>query len=299
MSVDSMSFQSLRVALDEKLSASALIVVSAARHEDDAIQLARGLAQAFAANRKSVALISVPGGSGLPIRSVWEDGTRSGGTFYHAPLTTENVDAFVRETKSKRQIAIVVAPSIRENGAPLELCRMADGVLLGVRLGRRITAEDQATAIQLERVSAKMLGLVAMREESSAPAQSLKRLEELWTRATGFASSLLACSARRSLNRIVESLRVIGTHGHNTADVPQPAVPYRPVDTPALPELRLRHLHVGNLAERYGASRYTKRKRPGNARRIDARYQRQERSGHYHGHSKKYYAFGKGIAREA
>jgi hypothetical protein len=135
---DHSSFDSLRVMLDVKLPPPAMIVVSSAFGNDGQRKLAKGLARAFAETGRDTAFIT-------------------------SRRTAKDLNSQIADARSKHEIVIVAAPPILGNSASLDLCRIADGVLLAVRLGRKIAAEDESAAAQLNLVAAKILGVVAMR----------------------------------------------------------------------------------------------------------------------------------------
>jgi Mrp family chromosome partitioning ATPase len=152
------SFQSLRVMLDALLPARAMLVVSAACDEDGHGTLASGLAEALAdAGRKTV-LIS------LHDRAAAEPSMCSAAVQYlsRAPKDLSEVLADLR---SQHDVVMVIAPPVPKDPISLQVCRLADGVLLSVRMGRKITADDENTVTQLRRVGATLLGIVATQQE--------------------------------------------------------------------------------------------------------------------------------------
>jgi hypothetical protein len=156
------SFQSLRVALDARLPASVMVVVSSARNGDGEDELAYGIAHAFFLAGRRTAIISLSDSAG--------DLSRFGGSFYQAPIAPDELERFIAQIRSQYDVVIVASPPLGATSATLEVCRIASGVLLAVRLGRRITADDESAVKRLNNVGATILGVVAMRAAPAKPA---------------------------------------------------------------------------------------------------------------------------------
>ncbi len=165
------SLQSLRVVLDARLPNSAMIVVSSACAGDRQVELAYGLARAFtAAGRRTAALNLCEDAYGSEPGDASDDvELRSfGGTFVKAPGTTRELNSLVANVRAEHEIFIVACPAVPTDSTTLELCRLASGVLLAVRLGRKATPQDEDTVTQLQRVSATILGIIAMRPPAAS-----------------------------------------------------------------------------------------------------------------------------------
>ncbi|HTJ28667.1 MAG TPA: hypothetical protein VMA36_21110 [Candidatus Limnocylindria bacterium] len=163
------SFQSLRVMLDARLPAPAVLVVSAACDRDGPPTLACGLARAFAeAGRRTViiSLYDLAGGeSSSP--AVPDELATWGGAVHYAPRGLREMSDVVSDLQSTHDVVLAVAPPVPKDPISLQISRLAHGVLLAVRLGRKITTDDETTVTQLQRVGATLLGVVAMHHEAA------------------------------------------------------------------------------------------------------------------------------------
>jgi hypothetical protein len=203
MSGNDSSFRSLRVMLDARLPAPAVIVASSALDGDGQDELAYGVARAFAEAGERTALISLYGTDGnRPQRQV---GRRPAQlrriTFSIHGNRRNELNGLIAAARKDHDIVIVSSPPIVANSASLDLCRLADGVLLAVRLGRKITADDEHTTAQLKLVDAKLLGVIAMRPadsitpEASAATEALKRARFAATKILGIITRPRATAA--------------------------------------------------------------------------------------------------------
>ncbi len=166
--------QSLRVVLDARLPNSAMMVVSSACAGDRQAELAYGLARAFAAAGRATAALNLCDDSyGSEPGDVSDDVELRafGGTCVKAPGTTRELNSLVANVRAEHEIFIVACPPIPADSTSLELCRLASGVLLAVQLGRKATPQDEETVTQLRRVSATLLGVIAMRPATGAGVQ--------------------------------------------------------------------------------------------------------------------------------
>lgn len=169
MTSNTSSYQSLRVMLDVRLPVSAMLVVSSACEGDGQDELACGLAGAFAETGRRTAVISLYdapgewlGAANLQLRGFT-------GSFFKAPAASIELNSLINEARLEHDVVIVASPPLSVHSASLDLCRLANGVLLAVRLGRKISEQDEQTVAQLQRVDAKLLGAVAMRPAPSRP----------------------------------------------------------------------------------------------------------------------------------
>lgn len=167
MTTHESSFQSLRVMLEAAVPARAMIAVSAARDEDGQSALAFGLARAYADAGRRTVLMSLYDRAGESPHGGEDDLAAWGGAFRQATRVPKDVHALVEELRSQHDLVIAVAPPIARDAVALETCRLAHGVLLAVRLGRKITEDDERTVLQLQRIAANLLGVVAMHPETT------------------------------------------------------------------------------------------------------------------------------------
>ncbi len=173
MANNDQSYQSLRVMLDAKLPNTAMVVVSSACGEDGQAELAHGLAHAFIDSGRKTALISLYSPGDARSRCMTDLDPRTfAGHFFQAPLTPIALDSLVADVRAEHEIVIVASPPIITESASLHLCRIADGVLLAVRLGRKVTADDENTVAQLQRVAATLLGVIAVRPPAERATES-------------------------------------------------------------------------------------------------------------------------------
>jgi hypothetical protein len=159
------SLQSVRVMLDAKVPRVSVIVVTSASEEDGQMQLACDLAHSFGLAGRRTALISM-----------YQDGQiRSENApcaeFVQAHAALSELEPLLARVRAEYDAVIVASPPVGENAGSLDMCRISDGVLLAVRLGRKIAADDEQTVKLLQSVSARILGIVATRP-------SAKPLEE-------------------------------------------------------------------------------------------------------------------------
>ncbi len=167
------SFQSLRVVLDAKLPNTAMVVVSSACGEDGQAELACGLARAFSDSGRKTALISLYSTGDARSRCMTDLDLRTfSGHFFQAPLTPIELDSLVADVRAEHEVVMVASPPIITESASLHLCHIADGVLLAVRLGRKVTADDENTVTQLQRVAATLLGVIAVRPPAERATES-------------------------------------------------------------------------------------------------------------------------------
>jgi Mrp family chromosome partitioning ATPase len=101
--------------------------------------------------------------------------------------------AFIAELKEKYDVVVVQAGPIPSDSAALQFAKVADGVVLAFKMGRKPSRSDRDTLTKLERVSANILGVVAVTEEVEHGIQStmpridvtIPRLEPKETAAAG------------------------------------------------------------------------------------------------------------------
>jgi Mrp family chromosome partitioning ATPase len=175
------SYQSLRVMLDVRLPESAMIVVSSALDEDGRSEVASGIARAFAWAGRSTALINLCDGQGNKSLSTSEgEHENFSGLVVEPPeLPPHELSKLIADVRLERGVIVVAGPPVLRDSTSLDLCRVAEGVVLAVRLGRKITPEDEATAAQLRRVNANVVGIVAMRPSGDEPLTRLRPVEAL------------------------------------------------------------------------------------------------------------------------
>jgi Mrp family chromosome partitioning ATPase len=198
MTSNDSSFRSLRIMLEAQLPSRALIVASSALDGDGQDELAHGVAHAFADSGKRTAFISVYNGGGKPQRHLGRRcahltriGVSIGGRNDLKPV--------IANARENHDFVIIAGPPVASYSGSLDLCRLADGVLLAVRLGRKVTDADQRTAGQLKLVAANVLGVIAMRPPVPAQADPNLRLEALRSTSTRFLGAVaLRLAAARS-----------------------------------------------------------------------------------------------------
>ncbi len=163
MANNDQSLQLLRVILNAKVPLSAMIVVSSACADDEQAELACGLAHAFSEAGRNTALISLYDHGDARYYCITDADSRVfTGSFFQAPASPVELDSLVASVRAGHEIVIVASPPIIADSSALHLCRIADGVLLAVRLGRKVIADDENTVTQLQRVGANLLGVIAM-----------------------------------------------------------------------------------------------------------------------------------------
>jgi Mrp family chromosome partitioning ATPase len=174
------NFRILRVRVQHAAGLPALVVVSAAMDADRGTLVACGLARAFAeagidtllldarSSRSEIAQeleLGVPPspqmprkiGNNLTIAALFEREERL--------LTDSKMGEIFEEVRGRYAVTVVDAPAIPGSGAALQLARLADGLLLAVRLGRRQSAEDLETVQLL--AGTTITGIVPTRAASA------------------------------------------------------------------------------------------------------------------------------------
>lgn len=214
MTVETSSYQSLRVMLEVRLPMSAMLVVSSACPGDGQDELACGLACAFAESDKRTAVISLYetpsdwlGSANLQLRGFT-------GSFFKAPAAAKELHALVTDVCLEHDVVIVASPPLLTKSASLDLCRLGNGVLFAVRLGRKISSEDQEAVAQLQRVEAKLLGTVAMRPAPAHPALTEHRYGPAWSLE---AASDLPAKLAASAAQVKPLLQAMRTHSNKEA----------------------------------------------------------------------------------
>ncbi len=180
------TFQILRARVEEHAPPSTIVVVSGAQRGDGATYVACGLARAFAAvghrtllldtNATNPAVADELGVSPLPRLSGGAAlGARNGEVpqLALAALTGPTMhDGRLRdmlvEMRETFAVTVIDAAAIPESSMAQQLSRLADGVILAVRSGRRPCEADRETVRLLE---SRLLGIVPTR------ARGLRRLK--------------------------------------------------------------------------------------------------------------------------
>jgi len=178
MAQNEQSLQIVRVVLNSMLPRAAMIIVSSASEQDGQFELACGLAQAFCDAGRKTALIDLHNSDADASQGVALAGLSMGNvSVLRAPRGPVDIEAFIAKIRAEQDVSIVASPPIVANSSSLDLCRISDGVVLAVRLGRKVTADDENTVTQLQRVGANLLGLIATSSETRSHVEPSKTLE--------------------------------------------------------------------------------------------------------------------------
>jgi succinoglycan biosynthesis transport protein ExoP len=158
-------FRVLRVRVQHEVALPALVAVGAALPGDGATYVACGLARAFAeASHHTLLLDANPKGSGVSDElgvAVVGDAARpqrldrhlSVASLYKGPdeiVPDEELANLLAGARSRYAAIVVDAAVIPGSGAALQLARLADGVLVAVRLGRHPSSADQEMKLLLQ-----------------------------------------------------------------------------------------------------------------------------------------------------
>ena len=150
-------FRSLRVRVQHATKSPSIVAVGAAIRGDGATFVACGLARAFAEAGHKTLLIDanprfsrVAGELGTPVRGTPGQPERLAPNFSVASLfdkrerllEDKELTDVLAHLRTHYAITIVDSPAIPHSGFALQLARIADGLLVAVRLGRRPVAED-------------------------------------------------------------------------------------------------------------------------------------------------------------
>jgi len=159
-------FRFLRIRIQHEAAPQALvIVVGAAQPGDGATYVACGLARAFAeAGHRTLLLDANPVSAGiadeLGITAVADasnpqrlDRNLSLASLYEREkrlVADDDLDLIIAGVRSRYAVTIVDASVIPGSGGALQLARIADGVLVAVRLGRHPCAADHEMKLLLQ-----------------------------------------------------------------------------------------------------------------------------------------------------
>lgn len=165
MSTSKESFRVLRFRVQHELEIPAFVVVGAAMHGDGTTYVACGLARAFAeagyhtllleANRENFGIADELGIASVAEASKPERIERymSVASLYEREervVSDDELAHVVAGVRSRYAVTIVDASVIPGSAAALQLARVADGVLVAVRLGRRPCAADHEMKLLLQ-----------------------------------------------------------------------------------------------------------------------------------------------------
>lgn len=145
--------QSLRILIEAQVELPATLLISAATETDNARHVALGLASAFANAGKRTLLVDV---TTRPERIAARDVPFDTVSM----LPNRDLRAKLDVLRVDRDITIVHAAPLLSHAAGLELARLADGVLIAVRLKRAIRREDELVKNVLDKLDARLLGIV-------------------------------------------------------------------------------------------------------------------------------------------
>lgn len=201
------TFRFLRVRVQHGTALPTLVVVGAALRGDGATFVACGLARAFAeAGHATLLLDANPRNSGIAD----ELGMTFGGSAGKPQHVSENfsvaslfdreerllgddeLDTVVAHVRSQYAVTIVDTPAIPRSGAALQIARIADGLLVAVRLGRRPVGEDQEMKLLMQ--PGGMLGDKAV--SGIIPTHAVKRRTSAHEPAEAFRSPIIDVSNR-------------------------------------------------------------------------------------------------------
>src|SRR6266851_5728481 len=142
------SFASLRVTVEAQIDLPAIILVGAATERDGAHRVAHGLAAAFVeAGRRAILVETSPDPSYEP------DPDTVGITMIRI-AGVRDIGARLDALRSDREVVLIAAAPLLSSPQALEIGRRADGVVLAVRMGRAIRAEDEQIPGMLARIGA-------------------------------------------------------------------------------------------------------------------------------------------------
>lgn len=185
------NYRTLRVSIEATVPPPGLIVVSSALTGDGKTEVASGLARALAECGYDTALVDTnwqhPGVAAslgiadLPPAMQLDRIAASGknGTVknleaisiadqrFPALVSAERMRAMIADLRARFQYTVVDSAAIPIGMAGLQFARFADGVILAVRLGRAPRPADKMTIQALERVGARVLGVVTTGDSPS------------------------------------------------------------------------------------------------------------------------------------
>ncbi len=178
------TFNALRVTLEAQLPTPALVVVSSARAEDGSASVACNTARAFAdasyrtilidTNAAEPCLAKFLGKAKIdPVKDVSQVLTSAtNGVISNLSaisMATQDVGAFnsggkmenlISVLKEKYDVIVVQTAPITTTPIGMQFARCADGVLMTVKTGRKTSKDDKDALTQLDRLNAKVLGVV-------------------------------------------------------------------------------------------------------------------------------------------
>jgi len=179
------SYRILRVRVEAQAGAPGLLVVSSAMRGDGTTQVACGLARALAESGRRTLLVSANAEAGATIAE--ELGTRQIETVRNltdltlrqgeipglAVASLVGLDGmsfigsdyrpFADAARSAFAFTVVDASTLINSSSALQLAQLADGLIVSVRLGRRLVQEDRDLVRLVGDSTIRMLGVVPIR----------------------------------------------------------------------------------------------------------------------------------------
>jgi Mrp family chromosome partitioning ATPase len=147
--------QALRVFIEAQIALPALLLVTSGTEADNGGGVARALARAFVEAGKNAMVVDAIAGRMPDVPAVRNDALD-----VVSVLPNREFGAKLDVLRAGREVTIVYAAPLLSHAAGLELARRADGVLIAVRLGRTIRREDELMKQVLEKLGARVLGIV-------------------------------------------------------------------------------------------------------------------------------------------
>jgi Mrp family chromosome partitioning ATPase len=153
----------VKVTIETVLPVPCRIVVISASDTDGTAELAVGLAKAFAAsNKRTAVILAAHELHRAHEKNVISDSLHSYKIARDDHRAYEAVERIVEDTEAQYSVVIVDGGTVAERSASLHIAAKSDGVLIAVRLGRRVSRADVELPPLLGRVGVRMLGIVTL-----------------------------------------------------------------------------------------------------------------------------------------
>ena len=152
----------VKVTIETALPSPCRIVVISATEHDGTAELTLGLARAFAPGKRTAAIFASRELHRPHDKSAVSEALDTYKIARDDHRAYEAVERIVEDAEMRYGVVIVDGGTVAENSASLRIAAQSDGVLIAVRLGRRVTKADSELPRLLGRVGVRMLGVVTL-----------------------------------------------------------------------------------------------------------------------------------------
>jgi hypothetical protein len=162
--------QLLRAHIEREFKGPAVILVTSAKSGDGKSLTAGALADCLARSGRRTALVDTTENAALPGHG---DGSGALAVYVpmprpKTPLARQETAQFVADMRSSHEFTIIDSGALLSSEMTMAFAQSVDAVLLSVRLGRAPSDDDELTVRLLERLGARVLGIVASAPQAIA-----------------------------------------------------------------------------------------------------------------------------------